>query len=299
MFFKKKSQSVPLCAICFHVIVQDDGSVFCRAYDKPITEMPIESCDKWVHVLTWPKKVAHAIPLCFICVHSDRDNGRPVFCLAKKETINKMPVSHCADFVSVIHLCPICVNSDIENNLEFCSIRNQIVTERPVQSCENWIHISTRPVKPEVEMILESVKSRNSLLEFLKLTGNEAEAKKVWNQHVLILREKGGNRYLPIWVGPYEGNGIVAKLQGVTSVRPLTHDFILSIIDNVGASIKSVVINKIKDDCFYSLIRLDCIGQLIEVDCRPSDAVAVALRAGAPIFANEEVMNKAAVTDIQ
>lgn len=150
-------------------------------------------------------------------------------------------------------------------------------------------------IKPEVEMILKSVKSRKNLLEFLKLGGNEAEAKKVWNQHVLVLREKEGNRYLPIWVGPYEGNTIIAKLQGVTSVRPLTHDFIMSIIDNVGASIKSVVINDIKDDCFYSLTRLNCVGQIIDVDCRPSDSIALAIRTGVPIFTTEEVLNKASI----
>ena len=113
---------------------------------------------------------------------------------------------------------------------------------------------------------------------------------------VLILKERKGYRYLPIWIGHYEAEALAVKLKGLQLSRPMTHDFLCDINMMLGAKVDSVVITELKDDCHYAKACLDCDGQLIEIDCRPSDAINVAIRAGVPIFATEEVLKKAAVT---
>jgi len=116
--------------------------------------------------------------------------------------------------------------------------------------------------------------------------------------HVLVFKEKKGNRYLPIWIHAYESASITVKLQGIHMPRPLTYDFICGIIDMLGARVIMVIINELENDCFYAKMVLDWDGKEKEIDCRPSDAVNVAVRLGAPIFANEEVLKKASLTDV-
>ena len=112
---------------------------------------------------------------------------------------------------------------------------------------------------------------------------------------VVILKEIKGERYLPIWIGGHEADAITIKLQHVELPRPETHDFLCAVIGSLGASVKKVIISSLKNDCFYAKTVLDHEGQLIEVDCRPSDAFSVAVRSGAPIFANEEVLREVGV----
>jgi uncharacterized protein len=114
-------------------------------------------------------------------------------------------------------------------------------------------------------------------------------------QRVVILKEKATERYLPIWIGPSEADAIAVKLQGVSVPRPLTHDLLCSIIDALGATISSIVVSDLKNDTFFAKILLSVDGEQMEVDSRPSDALALAVRADVPIFAEEAVLEKAGI----
>jgi len=114
-------------------------------------------------------------------------------------------------------------------------------------------------------------------------------------QRVVILKEKDADRYLPIWIGPSEADAIAVKLQDVTVPRPLTHDLLRSVIDTLGASINSIIVSELKNDTFFAKIILNVDGGEMEVDSRPSDALALAVRAGAPIYAEETVLDKAGI----
>jgi bifunctional DNase/RNase len=114
-------------------------------------------------------------------------------------------------------------------------------------------------------------------------------------QRVVILKEKTAERYLPIWIGPSEADAIAVKLQGVSVPRPLTHDLLCSIIDALGATINSIVVSDLKNDTFYAKILLSVDGEQMEVDSRPSDALALAVRAEVPIFAEDAVLDKAGI----
>jgi len=114
-------------------------------------------------------------------------------------------------------------------------------------------------------------------------------------QRVVILKEKMTDRYLPIWIGPAEADAIAAKLQGVSVPRPLTHDLLSSVIDALGATVSSVIVNDLQNDTFYAKITLDVDGTQMEVDSRPSDALALAVRVEAPIYVEEVVLDKAGI----
>ncbi len=129
-----------------------------------------------------------------------------------------------------------------------------------------------------IEMIIDSI--RVSLMNY---------------QRVVILKEKTADRYLPIWIGPAEADAIAVKLQDVTVPRPLTHDLLRSVIDALGATINSIIVSELKNDTFYAKIILNVDGGQMEVDSRPSDALALAVRAGVPIYAEEVVLDKAGI----
>jgi bifunctional DNase/RNase len=114
-------------------------------------------------------------------------------------------------------------------------------------------------------------------------------------QRVVILKEKASERYLPIWIGPAEADAIAVKLQGVSVPRPLTHDLLRSVIDSLGARVSFIVVCDLKNDTFYAKISLDVDGGQIEIDARPSDALALAVRAGVPIYTDESVLEKASI----
>ena len=114
-------------------------------------------------------------------------------------------------------------------------------------------------------------------------------------QRVVILKEKVSDRYLPIWIGPAEADAIAVKLQGVAVPRPLTHDLLNSVIDTLGAAVNSIIVNDLKNDTFFAKVILDVDGKQVEVDSRPSDALALAVRTGVPIFADESVLDKAGI----
>ncbi|MBI2328778.1 MAG: bifunctional nuclease family protein [Chloroflexi bacterium] len=114
-------------------------------------------------------------------------------------------------------------------------------------------------------------------------------------QRVVILREKMADRYLPIWIGPSEADAIAVKLQGGSVPRPLTHDLLQSVINALGASVHSIIVNELKNDTFYAKINLNVNGGQMEIDSRPSDALALAVRVEVPIYVEESVLDKAGI----
>jgi bifunctional DNase/RNase len=117
------------------------------------------------------------------------------------------------------------------------------------------------------------------------------------SQHrVVVLKETDSDRYLPIWIGPFEADAITLQLQGVQVARPLTHDLLKSIIDQMGAKISHIIVTELKNDTFYAHIVMDINGTSTEIDARPSDAIALAVRVNAPLFVAEKVMEEASIT---
>lgn len=114
-------------------------------------------------------------------------------------------------------------------------------------------------------------------------------------QRVVILREKDSDRYLPIWIGPAEADAIAVRLQDVSVARPLTHDLLRSMIEQLGGRVAYIVVNDLSNDTFFARIVLEVNGEAMEVDSRPSDAIALAVRVEAPIFAEDTVLDRAGV----
>lgn len=115
------------------------------------------------------------------------------------------------------------------------------------------------------------------------------------SQHVVILKEAERDRYLPIWIGANEADAIARRLQGVTPERPLTHDLFANALAQLGVVIKQVVVSDMADETFLARLILELGERTIDVDARPSDAIALALRAGVPIFATDGVLERAGV----
>jgi bifunctional DNase/RNase len=131
----------------------------------------------------------------------------------------------------------------------------------------------------EIEMIVDSVRVHMR-------TG----------RHVLVLRESGRGRLLMIWVGVNEANAIAMKLQGVTPERPLTHDLMVAMLDAVDVRVDRIVISDLADETFHARLLLVGSDTRHEVDARPSDAIALAVRIGAPIYATTDVLDRAATS---
>ena len=112
------------------------------------------------------------------------------------------------------------------------------------------------------------------------------------NQPIVLLKEVDGIRYLPIWVGAAEATAIAFAQQGLTPPRPLTHDLIKNILDTLGTTVESVQVTHLTDGVFFSKILFE---KGIEVSARPSDAIALALRTGSPIYGTEAVFNSAGI----
>lgn len=114
-------------------------------------------------------------------------------------------------------------------------------------------------------------------------------------QRVVILKEKDSDRYLPIWIGPAEADAIAVRLQDVSVARPLTHDLLRQVISELGAEVQYIFVNDLSNDTFFARIMLKVGDRDLEVDSRPSDAIALAVRAEVPIYADETVLEKAGV----
>jgi bifunctional DNase/RNase len=117
----------------------------------------------------------------------------------------------------------------------------------------------------------------------------------VGKQPIVLLKTIDGNKFLPIWIGHPEAAAILMKLQGATTPRPMTHDLINELINELDAQCTRVSVTELKDNTFYASITLRVNGQEVDIDSRPSDALAVAVRTSAPIFAAEEVIQESAI----
>lgn len=112
---------------------------------------------------------------------------------------------------------------------------------------------------------------------------------------IVILKVEDENRYLPIWIGQPEARSILMKLQNQEFSRPLTHDLAVNLVTELGGSMDKVTVTELRDSTFFAVISVQVDGRTIEIDSRPSDAIALAVRAGAEIFAADEVIEEAAV----
>ncbi len=112
---------------------------------------------------------------------------------------------------------------------------------------------------------------------------------------IVVLREVDVERYLPIWIGPCEAEAIANRLNGVEIPRPQTHDLIVNILDALNADLLYIHINALTDNTFFARLALEVGGEQIDIDTRPSDAIAIAVRMGVPIYVAEEVMEEAGV----
>ncbi len=120
----------------------------------------------------------------------------------------------------------------------------------------------------------------------------------ITNMPIIILRDKDGQKVLPIWVGIFEANAIALQIENVATPRPMTHDLLKNVISDLEASVQKVVVCDLKENTFYALIHILVNGQTVAVDARPSDAIALALRAKAPIFVEDTVIENARTLDI-
>jgi bifunctional DNase/RNase len=115
------------------------------------------------------------------------------------------------------------------------------------------------------------------------------------NTPIMLLREKGGDRYLPIWIGTPEATAIAMAHDGIQTKRPLTHDLMASLMEELGATVEGIVVTELRGGTFYADIAVKVGDELHHISSRPSDAVAIAVRANAPLFADKDLLEEAGV----
>jgi uncharacterized protein len=119
----------------------------------------------------------------------------------------------------------------------------------------------------------------------------------ITNMPIVILRDKDGQRVLPIWVGIHEANAIQLQIENIATPRPMTHDLLRNVIQDLKATVQKVVVCDLQENTFYALIYLALAGDTMAIDARPSDAIALALRTRAPIFVEDRVIDNAKTVD--
>ena len=117
----------------------------------------------------------------------------------------------------------------------------------------------------------------------------------VGKQPIVLLKTVDSNKFLPIWIGHPEAAAILMKLQGASTPRPMTHDLLCDVLGELEAKCTQVSVTELRDNTFFAQVTLSVNGREVEVDSRPSDALAIAVRAGAPIFAAEDVIAESAI----
>ncbi|OGU33640.1 MAG: hypothetical protein A2068_01785 [Ignavibacteria bacterium GWB2_35_6b] len=127
------------------------------------------------------------------------------------------------------------------------------------------------------------------LVEILGLSSSPSAG----GAYALLLKETYGSRRLPIIIGAFEAQAITLEIEGIKPPRPLTHDLLKSLIDNLGANVSEVIISELKENTFYAKIKIEVSSMENEIDARPSDAIALAVRTGSPIYVSDEVMKYA------
>jgi uncharacterized protein len=119
----------------------------------------------------------------------------------------------------------------------------------------------------------------------------------VTNTPIVVLRDAEGQKVLPIWVGVFEANAIAVQIENVPTPRPMTHDLLRNIIQDLHATVERIVVTDLKENTFFALIHLNISGERVAIDARPSDAIALALRASAPIFVEEAVIEQSKLVE--
>ena len=117
----------------------------------------------------------------------------------------------------------------------------------------------------------------------------------VGKQPIVLLKTADGNKYLPIWIGHPEAAAILMKLQGASTPRPMTHDLVTDILGQLDAQVTRITVTELRENTFYAQVTVQMDGTEIDVDSRPSDAIALAIRAEAPIFAADSVIEESAI----
>jgi uncharacterized protein len=117
----------------------------------------------------------------------------------------------------------------------------------------------------------------------------------VGKQPIVLLKTTEGNKFLPIWIGHPEAAAILMKLQGANTPRPMTHDLVTDLLEKLEARVTRIAVTELQDNTFYALITVAVDGSEIEIDSRPSDAIALAVRSGAPIFAADSVIEESGI----
>ena len=120
----------------------------------------------------------------------------------------------------------------------------------------------------------------------------------VTNMPIVILRDSDGKRILPIWVGVFEANAIALQIENVSTPRPMTHDLLRNVIQDLNGDVQKIVVSDLRDNTFYAVLHVVVAGEMVMIDARPSDAIALALRVRAPIFAEDAVIDNAKSLDI-
>ena len=119
----------------------------------------------------------------------------------------------------------------------------------------------------------------------------------ITNTPIVILRDKEGQKVLPIWVGIFEANAIALQIENIATPRPMTHDLLRNVIHDLKASVQKIVVCDLQENTFYALIYLGLNGDTVAIDARPSDAIALALRTRAPIYVEDSVLDNAKTLD--
>jgi len=115
---------------------------------------------------------------------------------------------------------------------------------------------------------------------------------------IIILRDRDGERVLPIWVGVFEANAIALQIENISTPRPMTHDLLRNVLQDLNATVQRIVVSDLKDNTFYALIYVQTAGEVVAIDARPSDAIALALRTQSPIYVEEYVIDHAKSVDL-
>jgi bifunctional DNase/RNase len=119
----------------------------------------------------------------------------------------------------------------------------------------------------------------------------------ITNMPIIILRDSDGQRVLPIWVGIFEANAIALQMENIATPRPMTHDLLRNVIQDLSGTVRKIVVSDLKDNTFYALIYVETPAETVAIDARPSDAIALALRTQAPIFVEDSVIDNAKTVD--
>ncbi|MBI5876271.1 MAG: bifunctional nuclease family protein [Chloroflexi bacterium] len=129
----------------------------------------------------------------------------------------------------------------------------------------------------------------------VEVTIDSVKVSLVSQYRLVVLKEVAGERFLPIWIGPFEAEAITLQMQGVEVPRPLTHDLLKRVIASLGGRVSHIVVTDLRQETFFANIVLDVDGKRLEIDSRTSDAIALAVRTSVKIFVNDEVMDSAGI----